>query len=248
MNNIFNLEESRVERDRYLMQAFKILRLPGMALFYQEVIGENVKVENLDVPSLIEQFVDSELLRRKDRKTEKLIKEASLWYPYADLSEVQKNNSKFTIQQISNLSKCSFIEAKTFIIIYGSPKSGTTYLGCAIGSSACRLKYKTKYIRYFDLLQQLVEANTKGKLPEILNFYRKIPCLIVDDWLNSTIVEENELMLIREIMDYRPNSGGTILITHSLPDDWQQMIKIQTSFKFSLLDTLTKGANILPLE
>lgn len=45
-----------------------------------------------------------------------------------------------------------FIDAGAFVIICGGPKSGTTYLGCAIAASAYRLDKRTLYIRYFDLL------------------------------------------------------------------------------------------------
>lgn len=58
----------------------------------------------------------------------------------------------------------------------------------------------------------------------------------------------NELMLIREIMDYRPRVGGTILISHSQPDDWDSLMQTSTSYKVSMVKTLTEGATVVKLE
>ena len=116
-------------------------------------------------------------------------------------------------QLVSTLSKTRFIDAGALVIIHGGPKSGTTHFGCAIGASACRLSKRTRYIRYFDLLSRLVDAKRVGGVLQKSLTLRTIPCLIVDDWMNTSM-SQNELMLMREIMDYRPKRR-TILISHS---------------------------------
>jgi DNA replication protein DnaC len=247
MNRHLSLEEERLARDEFLMQSFKKLRLPGMAACYREILDGNEQMGNMDVATLMERFVNAELLRRGDRKTAVMIGQARLWYPSGDLSNLKGRNAMLGIQMVCSLSKCGFIDARAFVIVHGGPKSGTTYLGCAIAVSACRLRYKTRYIRYFDLLQQLIEAKNKDGLQEVLEYFRNLDCLVVDDWMNISM-NHNELMLIREIMDYRPRVGGTILISHSQPDDWDSLMQTSTSYKVSMVKTLTEGATVVKLE
>ncbi|MFA5448437.1 MAG: ATP-binding protein [Sphaerochaeta sp.] len=243
----YSIEQIRLDRDEKILLAFKRLRLPGMANHFREILEGTVEVDGLDVSTILEQFIDVELGRRTDNKADKLIREARLWYPSATLEHLQGNARKLSPQLISTLSKVRFIEAGAFIIIYGGPRSGTTYLGCAIGASACRLNRRTRYVRYFDLLSNLVEAKqVAGSLQDGLEALRTVPCLIVDDWMNSNM-SQNELLLMREIMDYRPKYGGTILISHSHPDSWKGLVDSDTSYRDSMFKTLTEGAMIIEL-
>jgi DNA replication protein DnaC len=246
MKGYLSLEEERLARDEFLMQSFKKLRLPGMAACYQEILDGNERMDDVDVATLMERFVNAELVGRGDRKTSSMIGKACLWYPSADLCDLKGRNAMLGAQTVSTLSKCGFVNARAFAIIHGGPKSGTTYLGCAIAVSACRLRYKTRYIRYFDLLQNLIEAKSKDGLQEALDYYRSMDCLVVDDWMN-TPMNHNELMLIREIMDYRPKYGGTILVSHTQPDDWASMMQTNASYKVSMIKTLTEGATVVNL-
>lgn len=63
----------------------------------------------------------------------------------------------------------------------------------------------------------------------------------------NTTMSHNELMLIREVMDYRPKGGGTILISHTHPDRWRELVDTDTSYRDSLLHTLTDGATVIEL-
>lgn len=87
---------------------------------------------------------------------------------------------------------------------------------------------------------------TDGQLSQMLDRLRTIPCLVIDDWMN-TPMSHNELMFIREIMDYRPRSGGTILVSHTHPDRWRELMDGSTSYRDSLLHTLTDGATVIEL-
>lgn len=49
--------------------------------------------------------------------------------------------------KILSLSTCQFMNTYTNIIIDGFTGSGKTFLACALGKSACKLGYRTRYIR-----------------------------------------------------------------------------------------------------
>ena len=81
MKGYLSLEEERLARDEFLMQSFKKLRLPGMAACYQEILDGNERMDDVDVATLMERFVNAELVGRGDRKTSSMIGKACLWYP-----------------------------------------------------------------------------------------------------------------------------------------------------------------------
>ena len=247
MRSMMGTEEQRIARDRFILDGLKRLRVPGIVVYYQDILDGTVDVANMDIDEVLEEMVATELLRRKDNKTQKLIKEARLWFPSAGLEDLKGANAKIPKQTISTLSRCSFVEARAFVLISGRPRSGTTYLGCALGVSCCKLNHSTRYVRYFDMLEQLVSGKNTDKLTEALATYRTVPCLIIDDWMNAPI-RQNEFTMMREVIDYRSHNGGTILISHTHQDNWKDFIESQTSYKESFFRTMTEGSTFIELN
>jgi len=64
----------------------------------------------------------------------------------------------------------------------------------------------------------------------------------------NTPLNHNELMLIRKIIGYRQKYGRTILISYTQPDDWASMMHTNTSYKVSMIKTLTEGVTVVELE
>ena len=97
------------------------------------------------------------------------------------------------------------------------------------------------------MLEHLISEKNNGSLTEALDVYRSMPCLIIDDWMNAPL-SQNELALMREVIDYRSHSGGTILISHTHPDNWKDLIDSQTSYKESFFRTMTEGSTFIALN
>ena len=96
------------------------------------------------------------------------------------------------------------------------------------------------------MLQQLINDRGSNSMAETLELYRTIPCLIIDDWMNE-MMSSNELTLMREVIDYRARNGGTILISHTHPDNWKDLINSQTSYRQSFFQTMTDGSTFIAL-
>lgn len=97
------------------------------------------------------------------------------------------------------------------------------------------------------MLEQLVSGKNTDKLKEALATYRTVPCLIIDDWMNAPI-RQNEFTMMREVIDYRSHNGGTILISHTHQDNWKDFIESQTSYKESFFRTMTEGSTFIELN
>ncbi|WP_345907352.1 ATP-binding protein [Sphaerochaeta sp. UBA5849] len=235
-------EEQRRERDSLILAGLTVLRLPGMAEYYREKFVDNPDPpEDKSPEEFIEEMVGTQLALRTSNRTMKYAKDADFWFFDANLENLAKRNASLTKSQVGYLSKCSYIDNHGVVIITGPAKSGITYLGCAIGTSCCNLKYRTQYVRYTSLIQNLAEANKDGTLSDLLNSYRRTQCLIIDDWLNDPI-STKETLLMKEILDYREKFGGTVLISHSPVSEWKKNLSASKEVLASLLQTMTIGA------
>lgn len=75
------------------------------------------------------------------------------------------------------------MEERHGIILKGGTGCGKTWLATALGMEACHQFYKVKYLRLPELLDDLMVAKNEatGDLRKILDRYRKVQLLIIDE-------------------------------------------------------------------
>jgi DNA replication protein DnaC len=71
----------------------------------------------------------------------------------------------------------------------GASGAGKTYLASAFGMAACRNFYPVKYLRLPDLLNELAVARGEGVYQKVIKLYKKVPLLILDEWLLVSLKE-----------------------------------------------------------
>jgi DNA replication protein DnaC len=114
------------------------MRLRAMA----ESLREQMKSPSFAKLSFEERFgliIDSEWSRRKNAQLDRLIKKATLKFPYACAEDIEYHADRHLDQsQILRLSTCNYLHEKHNIIIMGASGAGKTYMGCALGNASCR--------------------------------------------------------------------------------------------------------------
>lgn len=91
----------------------------------------------------------------------------------------------------------------------GASGAGKTYMACAFGIAACRSYFPVKYIRLPELLNELAVARGEGIFQRVMNTYKKIHLLILDEWLLVSL-KESEARDLLEIVEARHERGSTI--------------------------------------
>lgn len=84
-----------------------------------------------------------------------------------------------TLDEIKN---ANFIEKKENLILYGPVGTGKTHMATAIGVAACNRGKKVKFYRTAALVNELIDAKTKGNLGKFLKQLEKADLLICDEW------------------------------------------------------------------
>lgn len=222
------------------------LKLPGMAAALQSQLEQVGTYEGLAFMERLTLLVEQECLNRQQRKQDRLIRQArfKLAATVQDIDYQHPRNIKKT--QIAQLAQGNWIERGHNLLLTGPCGSGKTFIGCALGHSACLHGYSVRYYRLSRLFLELTQAKADGSYHKRLKLLAKIQLLIIDDWglekLNPA--QRNDLM---EIMDDRHGHTSTVMISQLPTDQWYASIGDNT-LADAILDRLMHNAHRLQLK
>lgn len=230
----------------HTLAQLRSLRLSGMANALASQIEQPGTYEGLSFEERLQLLTDSEDQDRNQRKQTRLLKTAKFKIA-ANAKDIDYEHPRGLKQaQMAALLHCGWLEKHQNLLITGPCGSGKTYLGCALGHTACMKDYRVKYYRLSRLLLELNQTKADGSYSKALQSLAKFDCLILDDWglepLKAT--QRNDLM---EIMDDRHGSSSTVMISQLPTDQWYQCIGDNT-LADAILDRLMHNAHRINLK
>jgi DNA replication protein DnaC len=165
------------------------MRLSAMAESFQNQLLDP-GFQELSFEERFGMLVDLEWSRRKNNRLAALIRKADFQQSDACIENVEYHaDRKLDRTQILRLATGAYIHDKLNIIIMGATGAGKTYLACAFGIAACRNFLPVKYIRLPELLNELAVARGEGIFQRVMKVYKKVPLLILDEWLLVSLKE-----------------------------------------------------------
>ncbi|WP_404470459.1 IS21-like element helper ATPase IstB [Sutcliffiella horikoshii] len=197
------------------------MKMGGMADIYQQQ-SQNRDYQTMDFDDRFQLLVDHEYDRRRSNKLERLIRLATLNEPSAAVEDIEYHSDrKLNKQLILELATGNYIQRHHNIILMGASGNGKTWIANAFGVQACRQFYNVKYIRLPELLDELTVAKYEadGSFRKLIQKYRKIDVLILDEWL-LTELPEDHVMLVLEIIESRLKRASTIFCSQFSPEGW----------------------------
>ena len=126
-------------------------------------------------------------------------------------------------KDVAIVASCAFIEQKLNVLISGKTGSGKSYLACAIGTSACRAGYSTRYYRLPDIYAELAMARLENRYLRFMESLRRIRLLIIDDIGLKTLSHEEARDLL-EIAELRYNRTSTVLVGQIPHEKWYELM------------------------
>jgi len=222
------------------------LRLRSMAKAFREQLGDPA-MAGLTFEERFGMIVDRQWSDRKNARIASLRKTATFKLPGACVENIEYHpDRKLNKEQLGLLSTCKYIAASNNIIVLGASGAGKSYIGCALGVSACRQLIKTKYIRLPELLEDLHIARGEGTYKKVLAAYKKYQLLILDEWLLGPLTEGQTADLF-EIIESRYSEASTIFIAQSAPAGWYQMIG-ESRIADAILDHIVHNSYEIMIE
>lgn len=222
------------------------MRMGAMAELYQQQ-SQNREYNNMDFDERFNLLVDYEYDRRKTNKLERLIKQATFNDPTAAIEDIEYHpDRRLDKKLILELATGNYIQNHHNIILMGASGNGKTWISNAFGIQACRQFYKVKYIRLPELLDELAVAKYEadGSFRKLIQKYKKIDLLILDEWLLTELSEENVLHVF-EIIEARIKRTSTIFCSQFSPEGWHSKLG-QAQIADAILDRIVHDSyNIL---
>ena len=222
------------------------LRLRAMARAFREQLGDPA-MTGISFEDRFGMIVDRQWSDRKNAHIQRLTKAATFKFQGACVENIEYHaDRKLNKEQISLLASGKYLSGKNNIIVMGASGAGKSYIGCALGISACRQLVKTKYIRLPELLEDLHIARGEGTYKKVLASYKKYQLLIFDEWLLSPLSEGQTADLF-EIIESRYGEASTIFIAQSAPAGWYQMIG-ESRIADAILDRIVHNSYEIMIE
>jgi len=199
------------------------MRLTAMANQYRNQMNDP-SFQSLSFDDRFGLLVDTEWSRRKSNHLKKLIHKAEFNQSNACIEDIEYYaDRKLNKDLIIRLATCTYIQENHNIIIMGASGNGKTYIACAFGMAACRNFYTVRYIRLPDLLNELAVARGEGIFKKVINQYKKVKLLILDEWMLVSLTETEARDLL-EIIEARHHKGSTIFCSQFAPEGWHEKI------------------------
>lgn len=197
------------------------LKLSGMLESYH-VQMTNKDYQSMSFEDRFNLMVDLEYSRRKNNKLQRLIKAANFRNSTASIEDIEYHTDRNLDKNlILKLASGIYLEDHHNLILMGASGNGKTYIANAFGMQACRQHYNVKYIRLPELLDELTISKNQadGSFRKIINKYKKVQLLIIDEWLLTDLSLENSTFLL-EIIESRLKTASTIFCSQFHPEGW----------------------------
>ncbi len=192
-------------------------------------------------------MVDAEWLAKANKRLQRLLREANLREPSANLEDLnfdpKRNMDKATI---ARLADSSWVSGGRNLIVTGATGTGKTYLISAFGNAACRKYLKVRSLRVSRLLTDLAIGRGDGSYNRLLHDLKKPDLLILDDFGMASL----DPVACRDLLEVVDDRHGrkSIAISAQLPvANWHGVFEDAT-IADAVLDRLVNNAHRIELK
>ena len=229
-------------QEQALIMRLKSFRVPEMA----HILEEQLKDPNADLNTFLERMtamVDAEWQARADKRFNRLMKEAHLRYPAADLDEtIYRPERQLDTQTIERLSTCHWIEEGKNLIVTGSSASGKTYLINAFCVTAMKQSKSVKYIKANTLMSEMEQARIKSTNLDYLNKLTKLDLLVIDDF-GLMDLDLDKCRDLFEVLDTRDGRKSTVVVACNTASAFA-LDAVRDEFDIPIIGVIEPGAKV----
>jgi len=222
------------------------MRMSALADSYRTQLSDDT-MQSIPFEDRFGLLVDIEYTTRKNNRKKRLIKNADLDQPQANVHDINYTSGrKLNKKLIERLAGCEYIKEGHNVIITGATGSGKSYLSCALGMEACKSYFSTKYRRLPELLAELAIARGEGKFKETIKQYQKYTLLILDEWLLVKLTESEARDLL-EIIHARHHKASTIFCSQFAPMGWYNKFP-EGQIADAILDRIVHDSYLIEIQ
>lgn len=172
----------------------------------------------------MEYLINSLYCIKHEKTIRGLRKRARLKIPEACVNDIIWEERSLDKGKILELSTGNFIRSQSNVICMGPTGAGKTFMACALANDAAiNQGYVTKYVRMPDLLTEL--HSPECNMRKIRKKYASPEVLILDEWLTSEDIANEDVSFLLDLMEDRSDSKSTFFCTLYPCSQWNDKLK-----------------------
>ena len=169
------------------------LSLPVAAQRFVE-LSESPELGSYTALQFIREVLEPQYIETLNKRFETNLRLSSLINKGAVAENLKTGNGRIyndaTVEQVLTFH---FAENRQNVGVYGVTGAGKSYFLSACCVEACRRNYRSKFVDYSDLLDELIVLNRQedlNKYRKRIRYYARIQLLFIDDFAISRYSEE----------------------------------------------------------
>ena len=199
------------------------LHLPTMCADYP-TLALQAQQESLSYPSYLLELAQRECQQRRQKRTERLLKESRL-PPAKNLQTFDlKRLPAKVVQQVRTLLTGEFVRRQENVLLFGPPGSGKTHCCCALGQELVRAGQRVLFTKCNALVQTLLVAKRDLTLKTVLRRLTNWDVLIIDD-LGYVQQSREEMEVLFTLLAERYELGSVMVTSNLAFSQWEQIFK-----------------------
>ena len=207
-----------------LNACLKELRLPSARASY-EGLAEKATQQQLDYEEYLLEVVEVERQARRNKRTEKLLRESRLPLEKTVQAFQMDRLPKKALSQVKALLDGAFLARTENVLAFGNPGSGKTHLLCALGQELIgQLGKRVYYAKCNLLVQELLRAKQELKLPRLLKKLAGYDALILDD-IGYVQQSREEMGVLFTLLAERYERGSVMITSNLSFSQWETIFK-----------------------
>jgi len=199
------------------------LHLSTMQAEFQ-ALALQAQQESLSYPSYLLELAERECQQRRQKRTERLLKESRL--PLAknlQTFDLKRLPAK-VVQQVRTLLTGEFVQRQENVLLFGPPGSGKTHCCCALGQELVRAGRRVLFTKCNALVQTLLLAKRDLTLKTVLRRLTNWDVLIIDD-LGYVQQSREEMEVLFTLLAERYELGSVLVTSNLAFSQWDQIFK-----------------------
>lgn len=192
-----------------------------------EYIEQHNKDLSAGMIETIDGMLSEDYVTRYNSSYNSMLSKSGLKCRRGILSEIKTGDGRrYNDNALEQVKDLCFIESRKNVCVFGESGAGKSYLVASIAEELCRRLIRNKYTDYISLMDMLTELRkeSKAKYEKKIEFFSRIPVLILDDFLADEVTPDEVTVMFTLIKRRETYENPTIVATQYDPEEWVELM------------------------
>lgn len=195
----------------------------------------------------LDALAEGELAERMERRIARRIKEAKIPVQRSLATFNWSHPAKINRQQVEMLMRLDFLKEHANVVFLGPCGVGKSFLASCLVEKACRQGVAALFVQAVDIVNDLLVAQTAGRLPQAMRKYVS-PALICVDELGYLPLGKDGCNLLFQIFSKRYEQKSTIITTNKPFKNWGEIFNDDSTAASAIIDRIVHHCEVVKIE